>query len=107
MRHPFDLNCDELLAQDLEFEEALTPEVAEQVGGGWVVTTLALGEEGGRGPSHPYPKPRSWPFPKLTCPPEPPEATTLALGEEGGGPWPQPPEITTLALGEEGGDFLH
>ncbi|NJL46277.1 MAG: hypothetical protein HC929_00655 [Leptolyngbyaceae cyanobacterium SM2_5_2] len=107
MRHPFDLSFDELLAQDLEFEDSLPNDEAEQIGGGFWATTLALGEEGGHGPSRPHPRPKPWPFPKPICPPHPPEVTTKALGEEGGGPWPHPPEVTTLAVGEEGGDYLH
>jgi hypothetical protein len=49
------------------------------------VTSMALGEEGGRSPSPP-PKPPAQPRP-----------TTLAVGEEGGG------TVTTQAVGEEGG----
>lgn len=114
MRHPFDLN-----PQDLEFEESLAVTEAETVGGGLVATTLAIGEEGGDRPYF-WPKPIPRPRPK---PIGPPEYTTLALGEEGGDyppattrAWGEeggdeppiigPPEATTLAIGEEGGDFF-
>lgn len=98
LRHPFDLNLEELQAQDLEFEEVLTDTVAQSVGGQLsIFTTLAIGEEGGR-----WPNPGSKPFP-CYCqrPVEPPEVTTQALGEEGGAPLH--PDVTTLAMGEEGG----
>jgi hypothetical protein len=115
MRHPFDLNPEELAAidfsaTDLDFSEELTPEEAAQVNGSLRhATTRALGEEGGYcgtpAPPRPTPHPRPRPYP--ICPPEVTTlalgeeggdwATTLALGEEGGG------EITTMAIGEEGG----
>ncbi len=55
----------------------LPPKALERVQGGkpYTMTTMALGEEGGR-------------------------LTTYIVGEEGGG---GPPHFTTLALGEEGG----
>jgi hypothetical protein len=114
MRHPFDLSLTELQAidldSDLDFEEAVSDSEAEQVGGGTIYTTLALGEEGGYCPPPrpiPYPDrcppynqpPLPKPIPRPICPPivHPPvtrawgeddcTATTLALGEEGGG-WP-------------------
>lgn len=109
MRHPFDLSLSELNTIDLEFEESLTALEAEQVGGGFDVTTMALGEEGGepittqalgeeggatsrcRGEAggdktcaHPKPRPRP---PIRPRPPRPPIYTTMALGEEGGTSW--------------------
>lgn len=91
LRHPFSLKLDELLTQNLEFEEVLDEELAQQKRGGLLATTLAIGEEGG-----------GWPiFPK-----PPGTATTLAVGEEGGSfdlpNFLDPPQATTLALGEEG-----
>lgn len=94
MRHPFDLNLDEIAAIDLEFLEELSEQESSQVDGSLRYTTKALGEEGGYFPS-PSPKPKPRPYPI-----HPPEATTLALGEEGG-------EVTTLAIGEEGGFQIH
>jgi len=134
MRHPFDLDLQDLepgtnqsqsLTGDLEFEEAVSPTEAEAVGGGFTLTTLAIGEEGGH-PRFPRPKPQPTPpiqYPvKPIAPPvyttlaigeeggcfDPPEVTTKAFGEEGGDqPAPiGPPEVTTLAIGEEGGDCL-
>ncbi|TBO27920.1 hypothetical protein EYS42_15920 [Aquabacterium lacunae] len=64
----------------------ITPQQAEQVTGALRLTTLAIGEEGGKPPV-------------ITSKVRGEEmATTLAVGEEGGGPI-----VTTLALGEEGG----
>ena len=108
MKHPFELEL-----SDLEVLEPITSE--EQVAlsgakgssasftkalfehGGPIVTTLALGEEGG-GPDYPEPEP---PKPGDLCgpikprppicrpfPTKPPIATTRALGEEGGGCFP-------------------
>lgn len=112
MRHPFDLSLTELQAiafdTNLDFEEVVSDSEAEQVGGGTIYTTLALGEEGGYCPPSsppsypdrcppynrpPLPKPRPIPI----CPIDHP-ITTHAWGEEGG-------TVTTLALGEEGGDW--
>jgi hypothetical protein len=92
MRHPFDLNPNEIEAIDLEFLEELSEAESSHIDGSLRYTTMALGEEGGWEPT-PSPKPRPSPRPR---PIDPPEATTLALGEEGG-------EVTTLAIGEEGG----
>lgn len=81
MRHPFDLELSELEALDLDFEEELTTEEAERVGGGLYVTTMALGEEGGSVlPPLPNPPIGGKPKPK----PIDPIFTTLAIGEEGG-----------------------
>jgi hypothetical protein len=92
MSHPFDLNITDLEALEIVFEDELTDEEAERVGGGSFrcgtprFTTRSIGEEGGWcGTPNPFPKP------------QPPEATTLALGEEGGDVY------TSLATGEEGG----
>jgi hypothetical protein len=64
----------------------ITLQQAEQVTGALRLTTLAIGEEGGKPPV-------------ITSKLRGEEmATTLAVGEEGGGPI-----VTTLALGEEGG----
>ncbi|MBD1845637.1 hypothetical protein H6F89_19945 [Cyanobacteria bacterium FACHB-63] len=94
MRHPFDLSVTELKTLDLDFEEDLMLDAAEAVAGGLTLTTLALGEEGGRGDYFPRP-PKVPPICPRPVPIPPPEMTTMALGEEGG--------VTTLALGEEGG----
>jgi hypothetical protein len=76
MRHPFELEISDLEAVNLNIEEELTDEQATKVTGG-LLTTQALGEEGGR----------IWP-PTINPPikQKPPFFyTTLALGEEGGG----------------------
>lgn len=112
MRHPFDLSPEELEALELDFEEQLTDEEAERVGGGQSIAfTKAIGENGGGLPicPIPYPLPRPKPGPKPSPKPdpkpiEPPIITTLALGEEGG--YPEPPIATTMALGEEGGESV-
>ena len=70
MRHPFELDLSDLENVQLDVEQDLTPEEAGKVTGGLIATTMALGEEGGRG------------FPPR---PIPPIYTTLAIGEEGGG----------------------
>lgn len=46
LRHPFSLKFDELLTQNLEFEEVLDEELAQQRRGGLLASTLAIGEEG-------------------------------------------------------------
>ena len=112
MRHPFDIDSVDLELLDLDFEQSLTDEDAEQVGGGLsIATTQAIGEEGGFKPGPfplprpipgPYPKPQPpivfpYPLPPSPRPPiKPPVATTLAIGEEGGGP------VYTKALWENG-----
>jgi hypothetical protein len=98
MRHPFDLDLNEIIAIDpefleLDFLEDLSEPKSSHIDGSLRYTTQAIGEEGGSFPT-PIPKPR--PRPIYPRPISPPEATTLALGEEGG-------EMTTLAIGEEGG----
>ena len=98
MRHPFDLEIKDLESsgiqpQDLEFEELISPAEAEAVAGGRLVTTQALGEEGGS-PWVPHLKPGPRPRPiYLYKPPiepaDPPMFTSMAIGEEGGdGPMP-------------------
>lgn len=100
MIHPFALELSDLEAIDLDFEEHLTAEEADQVGGGLIAITQAIGETGGTLPDrwvwtkalyetgyNPSPKPPIYqPSPHPSKPPfsEPPEVTTLALGEEGG-----------------------
>jgi hypothetical protein len=96
MRHPFDLKQAELKAIDLNFEETLTDEEAQQVGGGL---------------QYCYPiKPPHYLGPPIQLPPDC-KITPLPL------PLPEPcypidppsppiskePIMTTLALGEEGG----
>ena len=73
MRHPFELEISDLEAVNFNIEEELTGEEATQVTGGLVLTTHALGEEGGS----------IWP-PIIKPPIKPPTLTTMALGEEGG-----------------------
>jgi hypothetical protein len=113
MRHPFDLEPQEFeytngqpaMPRELEFEETVPSAEAESVGGGFKMTTRAIGEEGGdRSWRLPLPRPIPYPNPK-PVPIEPPKYTTLALGEEGGFDPPslKPPEVTTLAIDEEGG----
>jgi hypothetical protein len=101
--HPFNLSLPDLEDLDINFQDELTDDEAEQVGGGVFrcgtppgtgATTRALGEEGGY-----------W-GPAIDMPPvgggkpeQPPQATTLAIGEEGGD------VMTTMALGEEGGSL--
>jgi hypothetical protein len=98
MNHPFNRKFNDLEPQELEFEEQLTEEEAEKVGGAYsVVTTLAIGEEGGYGG---YPKP----YPRPIAPPMyPPIDYPMPMPKQ---PKPEePPVYTTMALGEEGGDF--
>ncbi|GAA6619420.1 hypothetical protein [Scytonema sp. NUACC26] len=97
MNHPFALDISDLEALELNFEENLSDEEANQVTGGLkIATTKAFGEEGGgeivcisapcpgsEGGDDPRPKPRPT---KPQHPTKPPEVTTLALGEEGGHP---------------------
>lgn len=92
MSHPFALNPVELEHLDLDFEQSLTDEEAEQFGAGLTITTQALGEEGG---CQPPPIPAHPPGP-IVC------VTAPCLPY----PWPHPwpPIATTLAIGEEGGD---
>lgn len=87
MRHPFDLKISDLETVNLDFQEPLTREEAEEIGGGRTeLTTQALGEEGGKFPEPiPFPDsfldyPRPYPYPLRDTP----DVTTLALGEEGG-----------------------
>jgi hypothetical protein len=79
MRHPFDLDKDELQALDLNSLKDLTDAESESMSGGQTdVSTMAMGEEGGDATT-------------LAVGEEGGDATTLALGEEGGGwsiPWP-------------------
>jgi hypothetical protein len=116
MHHPFNLNLlnlpFKLKASDLEFEEPLSEQESAQIAGGVDATTLAIGEEGGRGYRPPKHRPPKWPIPSPIDPVDPPVTTkalgeeggytTMALGEEGG----EPVEVTTLALGEEGGTWI-
>jgi hypothetical protein len=104
MNHPFDLDPAELEAIDLDFGDTGIDELIAPWGSEIIVTTLAIGEEGGSGPiqciSAPCPGSEGggevgFPHPPVFEPP----MTTMALGEEGGGP-----PMTTMALGEEGGD---
>lgn len=130
MRHPFDFDSEDLkyyrgqahgLPQDLDFEELVSSNEAEAVGGGLTFTTMALGEEGGfyrsPGKADRPGKPRCQPVKPIDPPVfttqalgeeggfyPPPEVTTYALGEEGGS-GPEPPQVTTLAIGEEGGEM--
>ncbi|MCU0568052.1 MAG: hypothetical protein MUF49_15815 [Oculatellaceae cyanobacterium Prado106] len=100
MDHPFNLKLTELETLDLEFEEALSIDEADQVNGSTRYITSFNKEQGDCKPlPHPRPRPRC-PSPPIY--PDLPIATTLALGEEGG--W-CPPPYTTMALGEEGGDY--
>lgn len=89
MRHPFDLNSTELEDLDLNFEEPLTDDEAQQVGGGWgcfwpIKPPICIDP-----PIYIEP-PIKWP-PDCEIEPLPPKYpgpiyTTLALGEEGGCP---------------------
>lgn len=103
MRHPFDLNPEEIESVDLDFEEPISDEEAERVGGGLsIYTSMAFGEEGGDFPDYPRPicPPYPLPFPIDEYPKPLPKPI----------PWPippkpiGPPDVTTLAIGEEGGD---
>jgi hypothetical protein len=80
MRHPFDLDKDELQTLDLNSLKDLTDPESESISGGQSVsqtlTAVGPGESGESG-GH---------------------ASTMAVGEEGG-------DATTLAVGEEGGGW--
>ncbi len=95
MKHPFDLNPEELENLHLDIEQSLSDEEAEQLSGGLTFSTQALGEEGGQIP----PKLPDFKLPEFDYPSHlPPTASTYAYGEEGG--------ATTLAIGEEGGSGI-
>jgi hypothetical protein len=94
MRHPFDLQPTELVAIDLNFEETLTEEEAQQVGGGLQYCPPIKPPQYLGPPIQLPPDCEIKPLP-LPCypidPPSPPISkepimTTLALGEEGGCP---------------------
>nr|WP_293095512.1 hypothetical protein [Okeania sp. SIO2F4] len=113
LNHPFSLNISDLEDLNLDIEEQLTDEEAAQITGGKgtdegpVLTTLAIGEEGGpdivcisapcpgsETGGHPWPKPIPMP-PEPPKPPKPP-VISKAWFENGGGPY-------TKALHENGG----
>jgi hypothetical protein len=97
MNHPFNLKLSELEIVDLSFEESIAIAEAEKVSGGWLVTTLALGEEGGiEDPPDCLPPIKHPPCDDL--PIDPPCKPPIFLPGK-------PPEMTTMALGEEGGDL--
>lgn len=94
MSHPFNIDDFEIESLDLDFEEQLTEEEAENVGGG---LTIAPGEPYPSPYPHypgpwnyplpkPFPRPYPYPLPYPKPEPQPPIYTTLAIGEEGGGP---------------------
>lgn len=82
MRHPFDLNISELESLSLTLAN-LSNEEAEKVSGGAEVTTLALGEEGGK-------------YTTQAVGEEGGHLTSYVVGEEGG-------QGTTKAWFEQGG----
>jgi hypothetical protein len=100
MRHPFDLNIDELQALNLDDVDSLTDEQSASIQGGVSQTltavgpnesgesggavTMALPETGdiwGGSKLPPIDFSKGFPFPKDD---DKPTATTLAIGEEGG-----------------------
>jgi hypothetical protein len=83
MRHPFELELSELEDLNLEAEE-VSDEDLEKVSGGLYLTTMMVGEEGGRVTTKMVGEEGGW-------------GTTHALGEEGGC------GVTTMMVGEEGG----
>jgi hypothetical protein len=89
MQHPFDITSSELEVTNLEFENSLAYQEAENVNGGSdIYTTLALGEEGGfQPPCYPVELPPVK-RPPIGWPRKPPVFTTLAVGEEGGSQYP-------------------
>ena len=91
MNHPFDLDPAELEAMDFDFKETPSDALIDPIGSGIILTSLAVGGEGGGiqcisapcpgsegGGGFPFPRPRVF---------DPP-ASTDAIGEEGGG-WTQ------------------
>jgi hypothetical protein len=106
LNHPFALNISDLEDLALDFEQLTDDETAEIGGGQTMVTTLAVGEEGGDPGdveciSHPgsetggHPDPKPFPLPKPFPFPKPPVYTKAWL-ENGGGHY-------TKALHETGG----
>jgi hypothetical protein len=96
MRHPFDLEQAELEAIDLDFEETLTDEEAQQVGGGLRYCPPSTPPQY-LGPPIKLPpdceiEPEPIPLPVPCYPIDPPIPPCL-----------DEPIMTTLALGEEGG----
>ncbi|NJK30492.1 MAG: hypothetical protein HC940_10260 [Acaryochloris sp. SU_5_25] len=99
MRHPFDLNIDELQALNLDEVDSLTDEQSASIQGGVSQTLTAVGPnesgesgggaitnaspippEGGSSYGWPIEFPKGFPYPQD----DKPTATTLAIGEEGG-----------------------
>ncbi|NJM65255.1 MAG: hypothetical protein HC851_06060 [Acaryochloris sp. RU_4_1] len=98
MRHPFDLNIDELQALNLDEVDSLTDEQSASIQGGVSQTLTAVGPnesgesggnvsaalsippEGGSSYGWPIDFPKGFPYPHD----DKPDATTLAIGEEGG-----------------------
>ena len=104
MSHPFDLDPAELEAIDFDFGETPSDALIAPIGGDIILTTLAVGEEGGGCPinciSAPCPGSEGGGgFPVEAIRGDPP-VTTDAIGEEGGGPW-------TQAWFEGGGDPIY
>lgn len=90
MSHPFDLDVSELESIELDFEEELTDEEAAKVGGGISAANPRIGEQGGCIILPPTKRPRPINPPIVTTQAVGEEGgeityTTLALGEEGGG----------------------
>jgi hypothetical protein len=96
MSHPFELTLSALTAIDLNLEEVLSEQEAAQIGGGFDVTTLALGEEGGYCPP---PKPICPPIKPPICEIPKPPHITHRRDERGG----CPPPSYTKARHEAGG----
>ena len=101
MNHPFDLDAAELEAMDLDFKETPSDALIAPIGGGTLLTTLAVGEEGGGIESISAPCPGSeggGGIESISAP---------CPGSEGGGGFPPPPffdpPMSTMAIGEEGG----
>jgi hypothetical protein len=86
MNHPFALDISDLETIELNFEETLSDEEANQVTGGLTITTQAVGEEGGH---------------EIVCISAP--CPGSEGGDNSGSPSKRPPKVTTLAIGEEGG----
>lgn len=109
MQHPFDLKQAELEAIDLNFEETLTDEEAQRVGGGRGYPRIKdpryLGPPIKFPPDCEIDPPYPLPYPIPFDPPIPfPDPKPIDLPIP---PSPKdPPMMTTMALGEEGGDTV-
>lgn len=96
MKHPFDLMEKEISSKEIDFEELITHQEAENIKGGMAILPVQRPGIPSRcyvpAPYCPQPIPFPFPLPKPhprfpICYSNPSLVTTLALGEEGGSPY--------------------